>query len=350
MELEKLLISPKSTIKDALKQIDSGAEKILFVVDENKKLIGALTDGDIRRHILKGGGLQDTIEGCYNKQPLCLSEGHGPEEAKAMMVKHKIEVIPIVDKEGRFKDFVAWDRLLGRKTREPVDVPVVIMAGGKGTRLDPFTKILPKPLIPVGDKPMVQFIMDKFSEHGISEFFLTVNYKGEMIKSYFDNTQTDYAIKYLWEPEFLGTAGSLSLLPRDMADTFIVSNCDIIVETSYSNLTAFHHKNNNLLTVVGSIQHYKIPYGILEHEEGGALKKIVEKPEYDLLVNTGLYVLGREALGYVPQGEFFNMTDLINRLLAEGKKVGVYPVSEKSYVDMGQWEEYKKNIQRSMFD
>ncbi|MDP2167699.1 MAG: nucleotidyltransferase family protein [Thermodesulfovibrionales bacterium] len=348
MELNKLIITPDKTVKAALKQIDKGGEGILFVADKEMRLIGVLTDGDIRRHILKNGNLNDTIEGCFNKNPVYLKEGYDPGAAKKLLVKHQIDIIPVTDGGGGLTGFITWPQVFGggMKEKEKIDLPVVIMAGGRGTRLDPFTKILPKPLIPIGEKPIVELIMDKFNEYGVSDFYLTVNYKAEMIKSYFDNVETGYKIRYIREKDFLGTAGSLRLLPGGVGGTFIVSNCDIIVEADYADLVKFHKKGRHSLTIVGSIQHYKIPYGIIEYKEGGGLKAINEKPEYDMLINTGLYVLEKEALEHISKGKAFHMTDLISALLKKKKKIGVYPVSEKSYVDIGQWEEYKKNIDR----
>jgi dTDP-glucose pyrophosphorylase len=353
LELDKLTISPDTTVKDALRQIDQGAEKILFVVDEAGLLLGVLTDGDIRRYILGEGQLTGGIEACINRSPIYLKEGYQRDTAKKLMLEHKIAVMPVVDESRVLVDYISWEKLFGEALiaeRKKAGVPVVIMAGGKGTRLDPFTKILPKPLIPIGDKPIVELIMDKFHAYSVTDFYLTVNYKAEMIKSYFDNTDTGYNIHYIWEKEFLGTAGSLRLLPEGFTKTFIVSNCDIIIEADYADLVDFHKKNGYYLTVVGSVQHYRIPYGIMEFEEGGFLKTITEKPEYDLVINTGLYVLEDKALRYIPEKGTFDMTDLIGRLLAEGRSVGVYPISEKSYTDIGQWEEYSENFKRFMLE
>jgi dTDP-glucose pyrophosphorylase len=348
MKLETLTISPNKTVKEALKQLDQGGEKILFVVDEEQRITGTLTDGDIRRYILRGGNLQDAIDGCFNREPTCLKQGYDLKTAKEIMVKTKKEVLPVIDKDRKLVGMVAWNQVLDGSIlqKEKIDIPVVIMAGGKGTRMDPFTKIMPKPLIPIGEKPIVEIIMDRFNEYGIKEFYLTINYKGDMIKSYFNNADIGYSINYVQEEEFLGTAGSLRLLPDDFGQTFIVSNCDIIIEANYADLVSFHRRKEHCLTIVGSIQHYRIPYGIIEHEEGGAITDITEKPEYDLLVNTGMYVLDKKAIQYIPEEKKFHMTDLIKRLLKDGCAVGVYPVSEKSYVDIGQWEEYRKNMER----
>ncbi len=347
--MRDLLIKKNITIKDALKRIDKTARKILIVVEDNRVLIGTLTDGDIRRHILKGGGLNDKISDVYNNNPIYLVYPWNIKEVKKIMVINKIEAIPIVNESNELIDILFWSNIFQKNyrvlTKKQINLPVVIMAGGKGTRLDPFTRILPKPLIPIGDKPIIEIIMDKFLEYGITNFYLSINYKGEMVKSYFDYSENkNYKINYLYEKKFLGTAGSLRLLPENISKTFILSNCDILVHADYWDLVRFHKKNKNSLTVIGSIQHYIIPYGIIKFNNGGVVNQIIEKPEYDFIVNTGIYVIEKDIISYIPKNIPYDITDLIDLLLKNGKKVGVYPVSEKSYVDIGQWEEYKKVI------
>lgn len=348
MSLEKLTIDEGSTIKQAIKKLDEGGERTVFVLNAKGVLIGIMTDSDIRRYILKSGDLNAPIKSGYNKNPLVIRAGFDIEEAKTLMIEHKKEIIPVIDAKGRLVDYIKWNHIFGndRKKAASLNVPVIIMAGGKGTRLDPFTQILPKPLIPVGDKPIVELIMDSFHEFGAKDFYLTVNYKGEMIKSYFDHAKTPYSIDYIWEKEFLGTAGSLTQIPKKIKGTFVVSNCDILVKTDYGDMIAFHKNNGHLLTVVGSLQHIRIPYGVLDYKKGGTLKAINEKPEFDMMVNTGLYVLEREALSFIPKGREFNMNELITQILDAKRSVGVYPVSENAYADIGQWEEYKKTIKK----
>lgn len=345
---EKFTITADATVKNTMKKMDSGATKTLIVVDKGgKKMVGVISDGDVRRHLLGNGELSDKIVNCYNKNPIKFIDEFEKEEARRIMLDRKIEAIPVVSKDNILKEIIFWDDIFDKRTKKDDSLvcPVIIMAGGKGTRLDPFTKILPKPLIPIGDTPIVEMIMDSFANFGVNNFSIVVNYKGEMIKSYFDNSEINYNISYIWEKEFAGTAGSLRLLPSDIDHDFIVSNCDIIIDMNYSDLMNFHRKNESVLTIVGSVQHHQIPYGVIEYTENGSVEKIIEKPEYDFTINTGLYVLNREALNNIPEG-FFHITDLINDLIARGKKVCTYPVTEKSYVDTGQWEEYHDAIKK----
>ena len=226
----------------------------------------------------------------------------------------------------------------------------MIMAGGKGTRLDPFTKVLPKPLIPVGDKPIIEVIMDKFSEFGIKDFYITINHKGRMIKAYFEDLTLRYKITYIEEETPLGTAGGLKYLQGKFVDDIIVTNSDIIIEEDYAEILKFHKKMKNDITLVASIKHYNIPYGICDIENGGKLCAIREKPDFSYLVNTGLYILNAGVIDIIPSDKFYHMTQLINDIKNNGGTVGVYPVSESSWIDIGELEGYKKILAKIGYD
>ncbi|UCB56987.1 MAG: nucleotidyltransferase family protein [Candidatus Omnitrophota bacterium] len=348
-KIDEIKIPAELSIKECLKKIDQGARKILYICDKNGCLLGSLTDGDIRRRLLETGNLQEEIVHCFNRNPIFVTENNYTiEEIKKLMLGHMIEGLPILDENKKIIDILFWVDVFGEgsKTYRKINIPVVIMAGGKGERLGPFTKILPKCLIPVGERPIIEMIMDRFSQHGVRHFYVSLNYKGEMVQTYFGGTEKKYTIDYIWEKEFFGTAGSLKLLPPDISENFIVSNCDIIVDVDYADLLRFHRRNKNILTVVGSIQHYKVPYGIIHFKKEGKLQEIQEKPEFDFTVNTGVYVLSRQALAYIPEDRHFDMTDFIQTLLNSKENVGVYPVSQKSYIDIGRWEEYKEYTQK----
>lgn len=350
---KKLLIPADTSIIEALKRLDETAEKVLFVVDSQSKLLGALTDGDIRRYILNGRSLDDSVAEVYNPHPkFVLEKECSADYLKKLFLKYKIELIPILDEQHRLINVAFWEKVFSDQDKKPsrkrikAKVPVVIMAGGKGTRLDPFTKILPKPLIPIGDKPIIEVIMDKFHEFGMTDFYVTLNHKSKMIKAYFEEFKTKYKITYIDEDKPLGTAGGLKYLPSELSGAIFVSNSDILIEEDYGKILKFHKDHQNEITIVASIKNYNIPYGVCEIENGGALCKIKEKPNLSFLVNTGMYVVNSSALKIIPDGKFYHITQLIEDLKSNGKRVGVFPISENAWMDVGEWEKYKETVER----
>ncbi|MBN2483041.1 MAG: NTP transferase domain-containing protein [Candidatus Omnitrophica bacterium] len=352
MEKKDLFILPNETIKEALKKLDKTAEKALLVVDEHQKLLGTLSDGDVRRCLLKGEGLDGDISAVFNRSPRVLhNDTYTLAQVRDVLLTHKIQLLPLIDSQNRVVDFITWNQVFKKERISPaaekkLEIPVVIMAGGKGTRLDPFTRILPKPLIPIGDRPVIEVIIDEFRKQGVRKFYLILNYKAEMIESYFAHIDKDYEIEYVKEPDFYGTAGSLKLIQDRIADLFIVSNCDVMVRAHLQEVIDLHNAQKALFTVLSSIQHHKIPYGVIEFKEQGEVVDIVEKPEYTFAINTGVYILNREVLKTIPAHSRFDMTDLMQALFKEKKKVLTYPVNESDYIDIGQWEEYKQVIDK----
>jgi len=346
--IKNILIRPSISIKQALKKMDEAGKKILLIVDAKRKILGVVTDGDIRKWILKNRSLDQSVSLVMNSNPVILKEGFLKEEAKQIMLTQAIDCIPIVDLESKVISAIWWLDIFNNKFKmhKAVNSPVVIMAGGEGSRLSPLTNILPKALLPVGEKPIIELIMDRFMEYGSNDFYLSVNYKANILKAYFSDNKHSFRIEYIDESKPLGTIGSLHLLKNKLKKTFFVSNCDILIDADYSDIHKFHKESKNCITLVVSMKHYTIPYGICEIEKGGVLKRINEKPEYDLLVNTGLYLVEPKMLNLIPKDTFYNMTDLINDCLKENQKVGVYPVSEKCWLDMGQWQELHNMLKR----
>lgn len=347
------MIPDNIRIVEALRLLDETAEKVLFVVDEENKLLGALTDGDIRRYLLKGKSLEDNIADVYNPNPkFVLEKEYSIDKLKKYFLKDKLDVIPILDEHHRLINIASWDKVFSDKEKKPsrkkikIKVPVVIMAGGKGTRLDPFTKILPKPLIPIGDKPVLELIMDNFHEFGMADFYVTLNHKSKMIKAYFEEFKTKYKITYIDEDKPLGTAGGLKYLPAKVTGPIFVSNSDILIEEDYGKILKFHKDNKNEITIVASVKNYNIPYGVCEIENGGILRKIKEKPNLSFLVNTGMYIVNSSALDMIPEGEFYHITQLIDDIKCNGKRVGVFPISENAWMDVGEWGKYKETLEK----
>ncbi|HCE45632.1 MAG TPA: hypothetical protein DET40_18985 [Lentisphaeria bacterium] len=349
-EFSDILIDPKSRLKAAMNQLNVTAKKILFVVDENRKMTGSLSDGDIRRWILSGGSLEAEIRKVCFKNTFFVTPNFNVEEVKSQMLKRKINIVPVLDSEKKIVQFLTAEKLFNAvpkpEKKTPIKLPVVIMAGGKGTRLDPFTKILPKPLIPIGDKAIIEIIIEKFVEYDVDTFYLSLNHKSKIIKSYFEELAPPYKIKYLYEDKPLGTAGSLKQLENSLSGSFIMTNCDIIIEADYNEVLNHHEKEDNDITVVASLKHFNIPYGICEISKKGTLLNIKEKPEYSFLVNTGMYIIKSEVLCHIPQDEFFHVTHLIEDVNSKGGKIGIFPINESAWIDIGEWKEYKLALEK----
>jgi dTDP-glucose pyrophosphorylase/predicted transcriptional regulator len=342
-DIKKHTILNNAIIRDVIKKMDSGGIGIIAVLDKNDNVAGIITDGDFRRSILKGISLNDTANTIMNMDYIFVSPDYSNDEISNIFQTTNIKHIPIL-KNGELVDILTEDHFYGinQQQQTQFDNPVVIMAGGKGTRLDPFTRILPKPLIPIGDKTILEIIIDKFLPYGAKDFYLTVNYKSIIIKSYFEELKPDYNVHFVDESKPLGTAGSLKYLEGKYSEPIFVTNCDIIIDADYADILRHHIEQTNDITMVASLKHYNIPYGICEIENGGVLKEIKEKPEYSFLVNTGMYILEPSVLPQIPFEELFHITHLMEKIRSNGGKVGVYPVSEKSWIDIGQWREFNE--------
>ena len=340
------LILSNISIIEAMKKLDAIEEKCLVVVDEKNKLLGTVTDGDIRRSILNGNNFSKSINDTFNKNPIKIYHEHFSEDAAAEIIeKNNIDLIPIIDKNEIVKRIFNKSSLAKKVINKIDNISVVIMAGGKGTRMEPFTKVLPKPLVPVHEKPIIEHIIEKFTDCGIKQFYMTVNYKSKILKSYFEELQPNYDISFVDESEPLGTAGSLKFLENKFIEPFFVTNCDILVQGDYSKIYDFHLQGSFDVTLVASTKEFVVPYGACELDENGHLFKINEKPKYDFLINTGLYILNPDIIELIPEDRFFHITHLIQKVKDNGKKVGVFPIADHSWIDIGQWSEYKKALE-----
>ena len=259
------------------------------------------------------------------------------------MLAQRTECMPVLNDKGELVKVYFWESVFGKDEKidqRKIDIPVAIMAGGKGTRLQPITNVLPKPLIPIGKKTIVEYIMDRFMIAGCNSFYLSVNYKAEMVKQYFNSFSNTYHIEYFQEEKPLGTAGSLSLLKEKIDSTFFVTNCDILIDQNLVELYDFHREHNNEITLVAAMKNIQIPYGTIITGENGHLISLTEKPDITLKINAGLYLLEPHLLKDIPEYQVFNITDLIQLVYNRKGKVGVFPVSEKSWIDIGEWDKY----------
>ncbi len=350
MPMKNLLIRPNANIKDALKLLSQQGEKCLVVVDKNSKLLGTLSDGDIRKALLKGKFQKDKISEIYQKKPTFLKKSnYSLAQAKNIFVKRRIDVIPILEKSKKVIDLITFEDIFKDKARQrsrSFSKTVIIMAGGKGTRLEPFTNVLPKPLVPINDKPVIEHIIEKFVENNTSNFFITLNYKSKILRAYFQEKKPKYKLSFVEEPKPLGTAGGLRLLVNKIKKPFLVTSCDTIINTNLDDLMDFHISNKNDLTLVASSKEYIIPYGTCKINKSGYLQNIVEKPKLDFFVNIGLYVINPGLIKFIPKDKAFDMPDLIKLAKNKKKQIGVYPIDDESWIDVGQWSEYHKAIEK----
>lgn len=342
MNIEQFIVESNSSIIDVMKKIDRNAKGIVFIC-QNNKLVACVTDGDVRRHILSGGKLFDTIDAIANYHPVFLYEDHQNKAFEVMHDKY-INAIPILNSEGRIMNiyFLRDELFKEGEAFEQLNTPLVIMAGGKGSRLKPYTDVLPKPLIPVGDKTITERIMDRFAGYGCTDVTMIVNYKKEFIKAYFKESNEKRNINFVDENEYLGTGGGLKLLSNQIKDTFFMSNCDILIYADYEKILRYHQKAHNVITLVCARKKIEIPYGTIENDVEGQVTKLKEKPILEYNVNTGFYVIEPAFLKKIPDKTFIHITDVISQCVQLKEKVGTYLIDDDSWMDMGQLDELEK--------
>jgi dTDP-glucose pyrophosphorylase len=347
MTLSKVSINANSTIFYAMKKMSTHGQKCLLITHKGK-LLGTLSDGDIRKGILSGKTLDTKIDGIYNKKPFSIEKGlYDEEKIRKIFQKKRLDIIPIVDEKGLLvKTYTNADFLTKKLAVKKLKVPVVIMAGGKGTRLKPFTNILPKPLIPLKDMTVIEKIIESFTHRGFFNFTLSVNYKGKILKAFFEELEPKYSLNFIEEKEALGTAGALFMLKRRVKETFILTNCDVIFDFDFNDLLKNHKESKALITLVASAKKVTIPYGVCNLSENGLLGSLSEKPTTDYLINTGFYVIEPSVLKLIPNNKFMHITDLIDKLIARGEIVNIFPIEDRAWIDIGQWAEYKDAVKR----
>lgn len=344
IDYQNRTITAHSTLLEALKKMDQIDKKLLLVFEE-QKFVGLISAGDIQRAIIQNKPLDTKVQNCIRTSLKLATTEDSFETIKEMMMEYRMELCPVLNEENEIVKVYFWEDIFEKSKPhhfQQIELPVVIMAGGFGTRLKPLTNVLPKPLLPIGEHTMLEEIINRFSVYGCHDFHISVNYKADLIAYYMDNLNLKQNISFFKEPKPQGTAGSLSLLKGKINNTFFVSNCDILIDQDYSEILDFHRQNKNELTIVAALKNYAIPYGTLETGENGELIGLKEKPDFSILVNTGMYILEPNLLDEIPTDTFFHITHLIEKIKAENRKVGVFPVSEGSWLDTGEWEEYNK--------
>jgi dTDP-glucose pyrophosphorylase len=339
-------IQGNQTLLDALKQMDVQKVKSLFVFD-NDIFLGLLTVGDIQRAIIANTTLSECITIIIDKNKLYATPSQTKNEIKETMLELRAECMPVINSFGELVNVFFWDDFFPtphHSVLPQIDVPVVIMAGGKGTRLLPLTNVIPKPLIPIGEKTIIEIIIDKFSNMGCRSFYISTGYKSDILKYYLDSIGYPYQIEYFNETTPRGTIGSVALLKNRIDKPFFVSNCDILIDQDLSEVYNYHIKNKNDITTVVAIKSHKIPYGVVKTSENGLLESLEEKPDLTYMINTGIYILNPGLIDQIPAEGIFHITHLIERVQQKGGRVGCYPVSEGAWTDIGEWREYLKLV------
>ncbi len=340
-------INSKTSIIEALRKMDSEKCKVLFVFTEDF-FSGILTIGDIQRAIIKAIDLNTPVLSILDNNKVYATESQNIDIIKQKMQRLRAECMPVLNSNKELVNVIFWkDVFLNNQNqdiREKINLPVVIMAGGKGTRLKPITNIIPKPLVPVGDKTILEEIMDQFEDIGCNKFYMSVNYKSDMMRFYLDHTDHKYDIQFFEESKPLGTIGSVSLLKDKINIPFFVTNCDILIDQDFRDVYEYHKENKNDITMVTAVKSFHIPYGVIETGENGLMTGLKEKPDITYKINTGVYILNPELINDIPENQFFHITDLMEVVKARGGRVGCFPVSENAWRDMGEWPEYLKMI------
>ncbi|WP_069650356.1 nucleotidyltransferase family protein [Caloranaerobacter ferrireducens] len=340
-DISNILISPDMKIKDIIEVIDRGALGIALVVNEERHLLGTITDGDIRRAILKGMSFEEKAEKIMNENYVFVGQGASKRFINRLFEIKQIRQIPILDDDGRVIDIVLLNDILKKSDKENW---AVIMAGGLGTRLRPLTYEVPKPMLKIGDKPILETIIEQLSSYGFKNILLAVNYKAQIIESYFrDGKDFDVNIEYIHEKQRLGTAGALKLAKQYLDKPFIVMNGDILTKVNFERFLEYHKNNKFDITIASKKYDIQIPYGVLDINET-RVQKIEEKPKMNFFVNGGIYCVNPELIEYIPDNEYYDITELINKALENNCNVGSFPIREY-WLDIGQIPDYERAIQ-----
>lgn len=338
MKIEDILLQESTSIRDAAVRLEKVRCKICYI-EKSGKLVASISDGDIRRAVMRRAAITDPVSSIanYNFRFFYVYEQNKVMEAfkttelfSIPVTNYNRQIVAVYFKNGKVI-----------KKEQNVDVPVVMVAGGRGTRLYPYTKILPKALIPIGEVPISEIIFNRFFDYGCKNFYMIVNHKKEMIQAYFRGKEYPYHISYAEESSPLGTGGGLALIRDKITKNFFFINCDVIIDADYSEIYHFHREQGNDITIVGAKYTNTIPYGVLHYDENG-YHGMDEKPAFECTMNTGMYVVSPDIFYELKKDENISFPEIIDRCYNKGKKIGVYTIEESAYMDMGQLEELEK--------
>lgn len=339
MKLKDITIEHTASIRMAIEKLETVRCKVVYVVEQGK-LKGSVSDGDVRRFALGNGNVELKVEEIANFNPIFLNH-YEKQKMDSLFENSELYSVPILNYNREIMEVVFRD---GRHLRRNyhLKVPVVMMAGGKGTRLYPYTKILPKALVPIGEIPIAERIFDNYKGFGCTEMYMIVNHKKEMIQAYFDGNKKEYNLNYIEEEKPLGTGGGLYLLKGKIKGPFFLINCDVLIDADYQEIYSYHISNQNFITVIAAKYRNKVPYGVVNFNNNGNYIDVIEKPEMEYYINTGMYVVSEEILTLMDEKRIVSFPDLMDEFKRQGKQIGVYVIDESAYMDMGQLEELEK--------
>lgn len=344
-------IFKNSTVRSAIKILNKHKKRTLVVIDKKNKLLGTLSDGNLRKSILKGFGLDSPIDKIYDKNPITLFEYQANfKNLKDIFLKYKVQLIPIINKKKILKKIFYLEDILEKNTyyknaqNKFSNLGVIIMAGGMGVRMKPYTNIFPKPLLPLRNNTVIDAIISKFLDNKINNFYITLNYKHNLMRNHFEKYKSEINFNFIKEKKPLGTAGSLYYLKNSKENLFFVTNCDVIIDEDYKNIIDFHKKNKNDLTIVAVKRTINLPYGVCLFDSKKKFSSILEKPSYNYLLNTGMYLINSNKFSILKKNQKLDMTDLINKLKKRKQKIGVYEINEINWKDFGNWKIYNENL------
>lgn len=332
-----ITVKSNITVREALEILDKSCKQILLVIDATGKLLGTINDGDIRRGLLKGCSLDDTIDSIYFKEPTVANINDTKEYIIRLAAQKKIHQIPLIDSLGNLIGLDILDELIANKTKSN---PVVLMAGGLGTRLGDLTKTTPKPMLHVGNKPILETIIENFAKYGYINFIISVNYLSHVIEEYFeDGSKFGVTISYVHEKQRMGTAGALSLMRDKLTEPFFVMNGDLLTNVNFEHLHNYHSSQNAIATMGVREYDFQVPYGVVNVEDG-RIKSITEKPVHKFFVSAGIYMLSPESLELIPEHQFFDMPSLFEKIIARGV-ASSFPIHEY-WLDIGRINDYEQ--------
>ena len=345
--MKYISINKDDNLKKALKFISKNGLKCVLITDENKKFLGTLSDGDIRNALISNHTLTEKVNNFYNKRSKFVHQNkYNHNHIRSLLIKFSYSVIPVINDKKDIVDVITWENFFNKKNKiKNIKIPAIIMAGGRGNRLKPFTNILPKPLMPINDQTMLDIIVKDLRSYGINNIFLTLSYKFEIIKSYLKEMKYGKKISCIYERQPMGTAGGLRLILNKVpTNTVLVTNCDITAKLNYTKLIEYHKKNNNSLTIVTSFKEYILPYGVYRKDKLGNFDQIDEKPKYNFLINIGIYLINKECIKLIPKNKKFDMTDLIKKAKSKNLKIGTYTLNDSDWQDIGEWDQFSKTL------